>query len=124
MVGSYERKTFRATINAAAAVFTALFAYWCIAPLIADPDIVGALAAGFANPYLSGYSADVLACWVILSAWIEFERRTLGVRHGLWCIALGAIPGVAVGFAAYLLLRGRQLRTHAERTTLLESLPL
>jgi hypothetical protein len=31
-----------------------------------------------------------------------------------WCIALGAIPGVAVGFSAYLLLRMRQ--THTQRT--------
>jgi hypothetical protein len=104
-------------IIAAAAVFTALFAYWCIPPLIADPDIIGALAAGFVNPYSSGYSADVLACWVILSAWIVDERSTLGVRHGLWCILLGAMPGVAVGFAAYLLLRMRQLPTQPERST-------
>jgi Terpene cyclase DEP1 len=100
---------FKFTILAAASVFTALFAYWCIPALIADPDIIGAFAAGFVNPYSSGYSADVLACWVILSAWILYERRTLGIRHGLWCIALGAIPGVAVGFAGYLLLRMRQL---------------
>jgi hypothetical protein len=118
-----NQQTFKAVIIAAAAVFTGLFAYWCIPPLIADPDIIGALAAGFVNPYSSGYSADVLACWVILSAWILYERRARGVRHGLWCIALGAIPGVAVGFAAYLLLRGRQLPTHAERSTLPESLP-
>jgi hypothetical protein len=38
-----------------------------------------------------------------------YERRTLGVRHGLWFIALGVIPGVAVGFAGYLILRMRQL---------------
>lgn len=104
-----KQNAFKATIIAAATVFTALFAYWCIPPLIADPDIVGAFAAGFVNPYSSGYSADVLACWVILSAWILYERRTLGVRHGLWFIALGVIPGVAVGFAGYLLLRMRQL---------------
>jgi hypothetical protein len=108
---------FKSTIIAAAGVFSALFAYWCIPPLIANPDIIGALAAGFVNPYSSGYSADVLACWVILSAWIVYERRAVGVRHGLWCIMLGAIPGVAVGFAAYLLLRTKQLRTQAERTT-------
>jgi Terpene cyclase DEP1 len=108
-------QTFKAAIIAAATVFTVLFAYWCIPPLVANPDIIGALAAGFVNPYSSGYSADVLACWVILSAWIVYERSTLGIRHGLWCIILGAIPGVAVGFAAYLLLRLRQLRTPAER---------
>lgn len=100
---------FKTTIIAAAAVFTALFALWCIPPLIADPDIVGAFAAGFVNPYASGYAADTIACWVILSAWILYERRALNVRHGLWCIALGLVPGVAVGFAGYLLLRARQV---------------
>jgi hypothetical protein len=49
---------FKAIIIAAAAVFTALFAYWCIPPQIADPDIIGAFAAGFVNPYASGYAAD------------------------------------------------------------------
>ena len=104
-----NEEIYKATIIAAATVFTALFAYWCIPPLIADPDIVGAFAAGFVNPYSSGYSADVLACWVILAAWILYERRTLGVRHGLWLIVLGIIPGVAVGFAGYLILRTQQL---------------
>lgn len=104
-----NEQAFRGTIILAATVFSALFAYWCIPPLIADPDVVGALAAGFVNPYSSGYSADVLSCWVILTAWIIYERRALGVRHGLWCIALGMVPGVAVGFAGYLLLRMRQL---------------
>jgi hypothetical protein len=107
---------FKTTIIAAAAVFTALFAYWCIPPLVANPDIIGAFAAGFVNPYSSGYSADVLACWVILSAWIMYERRVYGVHYGLWCIMLGAIPGVAVGFAAYLLLRMQQLPKPIERT--------
>jgi uncharacterized membrane protein YfcA len=104
-----NHQTFKFTIITAAAAFTALFAYWCIPPLIANPDIFGAFAAGFVNPYSSGYSADVLACWVILSAWVLYERGTLRIRHGLWCIALGVIPGVAVGFAVYLLLRMRQL---------------
>ena len=99
---------FKTIIIAAAAVFTALFAYWCIPPQIANPDIVGAFAAGFVNPYASGYSADTLACWVILSAWILFERQADGIRHGLWFIGLGVVPGVAVGFAGYLLLRMRQ----------------
>lgn len=99
---------FRAIIIAVAAVFTALFAYWCIPPLIANPDIAGAFAAGFVNPFSSGYAADTLACWVILSAWILYERLAVGIRHGLWCIALGVVPGVAVGFALYLILRFRQ----------------
>ena len=106
-----NQPAFKTTIVTAAAIFTALFATWCIPPLIANPDIIGALAADFVNPYASGYSADALSCWVILSAWILYERRAFGVRHGLWCIALGALPGVALGFAAYLLIRMRQLRT-------------
>jgi hypothetical protein len=99
---------FKFVIIAAAATFTALFAYWCIPPQIANPDIIGAFAAGFVNPYSSGYAADTLACWVILTAWILYERRALRIRHGLWCIALGVVPGVAFGFAGYLLLRSRQ----------------
>ncbi|WP_296679188.1 DUF2834 domain-containing protein [Novosphingobium sp.] len=104
-----NEKTFKAAIIAAAGVFTALFAMWCIPPLIADPDVVGAFAAGFVNPYASGYAADTLACWVILTAWIVYERQTLGLRHGWVCAVLGIVPGVAVGFAFYLLLRMRQL---------------
>lgn len=104
-----NKPVFKAVIIAAATVFTAIFCWLCIPALIDNPDIVGAFAAGFVNPYSSGYSADVLACWVILAAWIAFEARTLGVRHGWVCVLLGAIPGVAVGFALYLLIRMRQL---------------
>lgn len=53
---------FKTTIIAAAAVFSALFAYWCIPPMMANPDLIGAFAAGFVNPYSSGYAADTLAC--------------------------------------------------------------
>ena len=100
---------FKATIIAAAAVFTALFVYWCIPPMIENPDLIGAFAAGFVNPYSSGYAADTLACWAILTAWIAYEARTKGVRHGWIFALLGIIPGVAVGFAGYLLLRAGQL---------------
>jgi hypothetical protein len=100
---------FKATIIAAAAVFTALFGWWCIPPFIAHPDVISAFAAGFVNPYASGYSADTLACWTILTAWIAFEAKIKGVRHGWICAVLGIVPGVAVGFAGYLLLRLRQL---------------
>ena len=104
-----NQQAFKFTIIAAAAAFTALFAYWCIPPQIANPDIIGAFAAGFVNPYSSGYAADTIACWVILSAWILYDRKAHGVRHGLWFIAIGLVPGVAVGFAGYLLLRMQQL---------------
>ncbi|VAW02278.1 hypothetical protein MNBD_ALPHA04-1985 [hydrothermal vent metagenome] len=101
---------FKATIIAAAAVFFAIFVAVVVPPLIAQPDVVGAFAAGFVNPYASGYSSDVLACWVILAAWIAYEAKALGIRHGWICALLGIIPGVAVGFALYLLLRMRQLK--------------
>lgn len=104
-----SEKLFKTTIIAAAAIFTLLFAYWCIPPQIANPDVFGAFAAGFVNPYSSGYSADTLACWVILAAWIIYEARTHRIRYGWVCILLGLIPGVAVGFAGYLMLRMRQM---------------
>jgi len=105
---------FKITVIAAAAVFLLIFTILVIPPLIAEPDIVGAFAAGFVNPYASGYSSDVLACWVILAAWIAYEAKALNIRHGWICALLGIIPGVAVGLALYLLLRMRQLQARAE----------
>ncbi len=99
---------FKTAIIAAALAFLAVFALVVMPPLIAEPDVIGAFAAGFVNPYASGYSADVLACWVILSAWNMYERQTLGIKHGWVCIVLGMVPGVAAGFALYLLMRMRQ----------------
>jgi len=104
---------FKTIIIAATLVFLAVFAFVVTPPLLENPDVVGAFAAGFVNPYSSGYSTDVLACWVILSAWIIYERQTLGIRHGWLCIVLGLIPGVALGFALYLLMRMRQLGKEA-----------
>ena len=105
---------FKTTIIAAATIFLLIFALIVIPPLLADPDIAGAFAAGFVNPYASGYSSDVLACWAILAAWIVYEARALHIRHGWICVLLGIIPGVAVGFALYLLLRMRQLKGRGE----------
>jgi hypothetical protein len=105
---------FKAAIIAAASIFTAIFGWVVVPPLIANPDVFGALAAGFVNPYSSGYAADVLACWAILALWIVFEARTQGIRYGWICLLLGLVPGVAVGFAVYLLIRMRQLK---QRTT-------
>jgi hypothetical protein len=87
-------------VIAIAASFTVLFAAVVVPPLIDNPDIIGALAAGFVNPYSSGYSSDVIACWFILAAWVWFESQAKGVRHGWVCLVVGLVPGVAVGFAA------------------------
>ena len=109
-----NEQLFRAVIIAVALGFTALFSVIVVPPLIADPDIVGAFGAGFVNPYSSGYSADVIACWLILAAWVVFEATSKGVRHGWLCLVVGVVPGVAVGFAAYLLIRAHQLATRSE----------
>ncbi|WP_414981620.1 DUF2834 domain-containing protein [Congregibacter sp.] len=56
-------------------------------------------------------------CWGILAAWVLFEAKTLDVRHGWICLALGIVSGVAVDFALYLLLWHRQLlQIHVEKT--------
>ena len=103
-----NERQFHIVIVAVAAGFTALFSFVVVPPLIDNPDILGAFGAGFVNPYSSGYSADVIACWLILAAWVVFEARSKGVKHGWLCLVVGVIPGVAVGFAAYLLVRSRQ----------------
>lgn len=100
---------FKTVIVAATLAFLAVFAFVVTPPLLGNPDVVGAFAAGFVNPYASGYSTDVIACWVILTAWILYERKAFAIRHGWICIPLGLIPGVALGFALYLLIRMRQL---------------
>ena len=72
-----------------------------------QPDILAAFGAGFVNPYSSGYSADVIACWLILAIWVVYEAKSRSVRHGWVCLVVGVVPGVATGFAAYLLLRAK-----------------
>ncbi len=79
-------------------------------PLLENPDIIGAFAAGFVNPFAAGYATDVILCWVILAIWVLFERQRYQIRGGWLALVLGVVPGVAVGFALYLLMRQRQLK--------------
>lgn len=109
-----SERIFYFAVIAIAAAFTATFAAVVMPPLIANPNVIGALAAGFVNPYASGYSSDVLACWAILAVWIVYEARAEGIRNGWVCILLGLFPGVAVGFAGYLLLRRRHLSQNSD----------
>ncbi len=88
--------------------FAAAFAYLCIPPLIENPDIIGAFGAGFVNPYSSGYAIDAIMCWWVLTVWVIYEAKNSGVKHGWIAVLLGVAPGVATGFAAYLLIRFRQ----------------
>ena len=105
-----NEKWFRVGVIAIAGLFTILFCALVVPPLIDNPDVFGAFAAGFVNPYASGYSADVISCWAILALWVWFEATSLSIKHGWVCLVLGIIPGVAVGFALYLLLRQSQLK--------------
>lgn len=114
---------FRTVIIAVALGFTAVFSVVVVPPLLDDPDILGAFGAGFVNPYASGYSADVLACWLILAAWVAYEAKSKGVRYGWMCLIVGIVPGVAVGLVGYLLLRSRQLVTQSDSLAGGESRP-
>ncbi len=105
-------KMFKLGITSIAIIFTIIFSIVVIPPLIENPDIMGAFAAGFVNPYSSGYSADVFCCWAILLIWVIYEYPK--VKYGWICLLLGIIPGVAVGFALYLLLRMNQLKTNKD----------
>ncbi len=91
--------------------FTLAFFAIVVPPLLASGDVVGAFAAGFVNPYASGYSLDVIITGLILIAWILFERQTQGVKYGWICIPLCLAPGVATSFAFYLILRTRTVQT-------------
>ncbi len=101
-------KVFKFGITSIAIIFTIIFSIVVIPPLIENPDIAGAFAAGFVNPYSSGYSADVFCCWAILLIWVIYEYPK--VKYGWICLIFGIIPGVAVGFALYLLLRMHQFK--------------
>lgn len=91
------------------AAFALAFCVIVVPPLLESGDVIGAFAAGFVNPYSSGYSLDAIFCAVILFVWVIYERKTLKIRHGWVAIPLSFLPGVATGFAAYLIIRSRQL---------------
>lgn len=99
---------FRALLILIAAVFTVAFALVVVPPLAQSGDVLGALAAGFVNPYAAGYAMDTICCWCVLALWVVHEARAKGVRHGWIAVLLGLAPGVATGFAVYLLLRMAQ----------------
>lgn len=103
-----SEKAFRIGLWLLALGFAAAFAFLCIPPLIENPDIVGAFGAGFVNPYSSGYAIDAIMCWWVLTLWVIYEARNKGLRYGWVAVLLGLVPGVATGFAVYLLIRLKQ----------------
>jgi hypothetical protein len=89
--------------------FTIALGLLCLPPLIQDPRLLDAIQSGFVNPYAAGYSLDAITCWFVLAAWVLYEARHHGIRHGWVSLLLGVMPGVAVGFAVYLLIRLKQV---------------
>jgi len=109
-----SNRSFIISISLIAIAFVIFFSVSVIPALLQDFDIAGAFAAGFVNPYSSGYSVDVIACWLILLVWILYERHSLNIKYGWVCVVLGVVPGVAAGFAAYLIIRLKQLKDQGQ----------
>ena len=107
-----SKSIFESVIAGLGAAFAVLFAIIVVPPLLQSADIIGAFAAGFVNPFSTGYSLDVILCALILFAWVIYERGATGIKHGWIAIPLSFVPGVATGFAFYLVLRSRQLAAH------------
>jgi hypothetical protein len=108
-----NRDTFRVVLVCLAIGFAVVFTVLVVPPLLASGDVLGAFAAGFVNPYSSGYALDAITSWLVLAAWVIHESHSRHVRHGWVALLLGVVPGVATGFAVYLLLRMRRERQEA-----------
>lgn len=104
-----SKGVFESIVIALGAAFAVAFAIIVVPALLDTGDIVGAFAAGFVNPFSSGYSLDVILCALILFVWIAYERGSTSVKYGWIAVPLSFVPGVATGFAFYLVLRSRQL---------------
>jgi hypothetical protein len=99
---------FRALLVLFGGGFAVAFVLIVLPPLLREADVIAAFAAGFVNPYATGYALDAILCWCVLAVWVIYEARSAGVRHGWLALVLGIVPGVATGFAIYLLLRLQQ----------------
>lgn len=108
-ISSLPDRLFRFTIFPVSPAFMACFALVVGPPLLESGDLFAAFAAGFSNPHSSGYSEDVIACWVVLAAWVLFDARIHSVRGGWVRLVLGVVPGGVVGLSAYLIMRSRQI---------------
>jgi len=104
---------FKRSILIAAGIFLAVFLFYTLPAAMELNDVFQSFAAGFVNPLATGYSVDVIASGFILIFWILFEAKHHGIRYGWLCIILCLVPGVAVGFAAYLLLRQKQFNARS-----------
>ena len=106
-------RVFKTLLFLLGAGFGLLFIIIVIPAFIQAPNIIAAFGAGFVNPFSTGYSLDVLFCYNILAVWIIYEAKAYSVKHGWICLVVGAVPGVAVGFALYLVIRQKYLKETA-----------
>ena len=103
-------RQFLYAVGAVGIAFTLAFSF-TVAPLLLQTfDILGAITAGFVNPYSTGFALDTLSSWLVLTIWIAYEAKTLNVRYGWVAVLLGLIPGTVTGLAFYLVLRTVQLK--------------
>jgi len=103
-----KKKVFKISLAIVAIFFVLIFCFMVIPSLINHPDILGAIRSGFVNPYATAYSMDAICSWVVLLIWVVYEMPK--IKYGWICLLLGLMPGVAVGFAAYLIIRTNQLK--------------
>jgi len=103
-------KVFKAVLILMIVSFTIFFFAYFVPPIIQNPDIFAVLAAGFVNPFATGYSIDLIACWLVLIVFVHYESKAKSLKYGWVCILLGLVPGVVVGWSVYLLLRHSQLK--------------
>jgi hypothetical protein len=101
---------FKALLGFLAGGFAVALVLLCGPAFVGNPDLPSAIAGGFVNPYASAYALDAITCWCVLAGWVLYEARSKQMRHGWIALVLGILPGVATGFAVYLLLRLRQER--------------
>lgn len=104
---------FKGLVGFLGAAFTLAFCTIVMPAFLESPNIIDAFAAGFVNPFSTGYSIDAILCAAILIVWITYEKSALHVRHGWIAVPLCAVPGVATAFAVYLLIRFSQVTANS-----------
>ncbi|MES2490540.1 MAG: DUF2834 domain-containing protein [Pseudomonadota bacterium] len=88
--------------------FAAAFCIIALPAALQETNPLRFVTDAYVNPYAAGYATDTLMCWAVLAVWVCYEAKTTNIRHGWVALLLGVVPGVATGFAAYLLIRSKQ----------------
>lgn len=105
---------FKWAVGLLGAGFAGAFVGIVVPPLLESGDVVGAFAAGFVNPYSTGYSLDAILTAFILIVWVIYERTHKGIKYGWITIPLCFVPGVATAFAYYLIIRLRATKVSSQ----------